>query len=179
VLESMVSILLAIGEVHLGGLKQRVHPPIAHTRLLRSEAPLDCGLSAYLTHGNQQQGANCMLSDETDDVVVEDPGICGGEAVVRGTRIPVSMLVALKAQGAPDAELLEDYPSLTPQTLNAALRWGQQHAPLKHPANPPPWRHLPHRVLVEPSEGPFIVRTQGSGEKQGPAGDDEALGRTR
>lgn len=53
--------------------------------------------------------------------VVSDPEVRAGEPVVRDTRIPVFMLVELVEQGATREELLEDYPSLTPESLEAAL----------------------------------------------------------
>lgn len=53
--------------------------------------------------------------------VVSDPEVRAGEPVVRGTRIPVLMLAELAEQGATREELLEDYPSLTRESLEAAL----------------------------------------------------------
>jgi uncharacterized protein (DUF433 family) len=47
------------------------------------------------------------------------PGICGGQARVRNTRIPVWVLVAYRDQGASAAELLENYPGLTAADLQA------------------------------------------------------------
>ena len=48
------------------------------------------------------------------------PGVMGGDACVGDTRIPVWLLVAYKSSGASDAEILRDYPSLTPADLGAA-----------------------------------------------------------
>jgi uncharacterized protein (DUF433 family) len=53
--------------------------------------------------------------------VVSDPEIRAGEPVVRDTRVPVFMLAELVEQGATREELLEDYPALTPESLEAAL----------------------------------------------------------
>ena len=69
--------------------------------------------------------------------VVSDPDVRGGEPVVRGTRVPVAVLADLTAAGASLTELLEDYPSLTPELLRAALRYAA--------ANPrPPTRRASH-----------------------------------
>jgi uncharacterized protein (DUF433 family) len=38
------------------------------------------------------------------------PGVCGGNARIRNTRIPVWTLVSLHQQGAREAELLRNYP---------------------------------------------------------------------
>jgi uncharacterized protein (DUF433 family) len=53
--------------------------------------------------------------------VVSDPEVRAGEPVVRDTRVPVFMLAELVEQGATREELLEDYPALTPESLEAAL----------------------------------------------------------
>lgn len=53
--------------------------------------------------------------------IVSDPQVRGGEPVVRGTRIAAHVLAELAGQGASPEELLDDYPSLTPESLEAAL----------------------------------------------------------
>lgn len=50
------------------------------------------------------------------------PGVCGGHACVRNTRIPVWTLVSLRQQGATEQELLNNYPALTLEDLTAV--WG-------------------------------------------------------
>jgi type III restriction enzyme len=53
-------------------------------------------------------------------VVRKTPGVCGGDACIRGTRIPVWLLVELRRNGASDAAILDDYPGLQPDDLAAA-----------------------------------------------------------
>ena len=48
------------------------------------------------------------------------PGLCGGDASIRGHRIPVWLLVSLRRQGATDAEILQDYPQLKLDDVTAA-----------------------------------------------------------
>jgi uncharacterized protein (DUF433 family) len=55
------------------------------------------------------------------------PGVCGGDACVRDTRIMVWLLVSLRDQGMSEAELLRNYPSLTGADLAAAWEYGRQH----------------------------------------------------
>ncbi|GEM_PF-998812 len=55
------------------------------------------------------------------------PGICGGEARIRNTRIPVWTLVSLRQQGATDSDLLDSYPSLIQSDLEAAWKYYQHH----------------------------------------------------
>jgi uncharacterized protein (DUF433 family) len=71
--------------------------------------------------------------------VTIDPDVRAGEPVVRGTRIGIHTLADLSAQGAPAEELLEDYPSLTPESLEAALAWARMYPRRGRPARAP-WK---------------------------------------
>ncbi|MEB3231497.1 MAG: DUF433 domain-containing protein [Leptolyngbyaceae bacterium] len=55
------------------------------------------------------------------------PGVCGGYPRIRNTRIPIWTLVSLRQQGADAAELLRNYPSLTPRDLDAAWLYYEHH----------------------------------------------------
>ena len=55
--------------------------------------------------------------------IVLDPRIMGGKPVIRGTRIPVELLVRMVAQGIADAEILKEYPRLDPLDIRAALTY--------------------------------------------------------
>ena len=50
-----------------------------------------------------------------------DPKVCHGEACIRGTRIPVHLIVSMLANGDTMEELLEDYPSLEREDILACL----------------------------------------------------------
>ena len=50
-----------------------------------------------------------------------DPNILGGKPIIRGLRLSVAMILELLAKGASQTEILEDYPDLEPQDLEAAL----------------------------------------------------------
>ncbi|MEA2032259.1 MAG: DUF433 domain-containing protein [Euryarchaeota archaeon] len=50
-----------------------------------------------------------------------DPKICHGEACIKGTRIPVYLIVRMLANGDTIEELLEDYPSLERRDILACL----------------------------------------------------------
>ena len=52
----------------------------------------------------------------------------GGDACIRQTRIPVWLLVSLRQQGATEAYLLEDYPTLTAADLVNAWLYGDTHS---------------------------------------------------
>jgi len=55
------------------------------------------------------------------------PGVCGGRACIRNTRIPVWTIVEAKKSGATDLELLRSFPSLTAEDLTNAMRYYQGH----------------------------------------------------
>jgi uncharacterized protein (DUF433 family) len=48
------------------------------------------------------------------------PGVCGGDACIRNTRITVSGLVNARRLGATDEQFLEDIVGLTPDDLRVA-----------------------------------------------------------
>lgn len=73
------------------------------------------------------------------DVVISDPEIRGGEPVIRGTRIPVYLIADLMNQGAEAREILEDYPTLTANTIRSALAYAQTH-PRRGRPRKAPWR---------------------------------------
>jgi len=58
--------------------------------------------------------------DRIKDWVVSDPEIMRGAPVYKGTRIPVDLIAAMLAQGAATAEILEGYPSLSPEKIAIA-----------------------------------------------------------
>ncbi|WP_072620830.1 DUF433 domain-containing protein [Spirulina major] len=46
--------------------------------------------------------------------IQKTPGVCGGHARIRNTRIPVWTIISLQKQGADAQEILTNFPSLTP-----------------------------------------------------------------
>lgn len=56
------------------------------------------------------------------------PGVCGGDACIAATRIPVWLLEQSRRLGFTDAELLENYPSLLPNDLAAAWAYVKENA---------------------------------------------------
>jgi uncharacterized protein (DUF433 family) len=72
----------------------------------------------------EQSVLQTMLRERTVEVT---PGVCGGYARLRGTRIPIWTLVSLRQQGADDAELLRNYPTLTIERLQVAWDYYDRH----------------------------------------------------
>jgi len=63
------------------------------------------------------------------DRITKTPGICGGGACIRGHRIPVWTLVGYRQLGQPDADILRNYPGLTPADLEAAWEYAATNGP--------------------------------------------------
>jgi uncharacterized protein (DUF433 family) len=57
------------------------------------------------------------------DRITFDPAIMGGRACIRGMRIPVSVIVGQLAHGAPEGEILADYPDLEREDVRQALQY--------------------------------------------------------
>jgi len=50
-----------------------------------------------------------------------NPKVMMGKPVIRGTRIPVELILRKLAEGASEADLLEAYPRLTREAIQAAI----------------------------------------------------------
>jgi uncharacterized protein (DUF433 family) len=55
------------------------------------------------------------------DYITVDPGVCHGQACFKGTRVLVSAVLDNLAAGIEAEEILQDYPSLTREAIQAAL----------------------------------------------------------
>jgi uncharacterized protein (DUF433 family) len=50
-----------------------------------------------------------------------DPRICGGETVLRGTRVTLRTVLAILAEGSSFEEILRNYPSLSEEHVRAVV----------------------------------------------------------
>jgi len=57
-----------------------------------------------------------------------DQQVCGGRPCIKGTRIWVSLVLDLLAQGLSEAELRAEYPQLTHDDILAAIAYGAEAA---------------------------------------------------
>ncbi len=55
--------------------------------------------------------------------ITSNPGILGGKPCVKGTRISVEFILELLASGASRADILRDYPHLTSNDIEQAIRY--------------------------------------------------------
>lgn len=60
--------------------------------------------------------------------ITTEPKIHHGKACIRGTRIPVSVILDNLAAGLPPKEIIESYPSLTLDSIQAAIAYAAELA---------------------------------------------------
>ena len=60
------------------------------------------------------------------DYITVDPEICHGKACIKGTRIPVSVILDNLAEGLSFEEILASYPSLTKEAIRAAIAYAAE-----------------------------------------------------
>jgi uncharacterized protein (DUF433 family) len=53
--------------------------------------------------------------------IVRDSAVCGGEPVVKGTRVTLRTVLASLAEGAGVDEILADFPTLTAEDVRAVV----------------------------------------------------------
>jgi uncharacterized protein (DUF433 family) len=63
-----------------------------------------------------------------------DPRIMGGEAVIKGTRVPLRTVLASLAEGNTPAEIVAAFPSLTEADVRAAIAFAADSAQEDIPA---------------------------------------------
>lgn len=70
--------------------------------------------------------------------IVRDPQICGGEPVLKGTRVTLRTVLASLAEGDSVEDILKDFPSLKPEDVRAAIAFAAASAEedLPLPATP-------------------------------------------
>ena len=59
----------------------------------------------------------------TTDRIEINPSVMLGKPVIRGTRIPVELVLRKLSEGATEADLLDAYPRLTRDDIHAALAY--------------------------------------------------------
>jgi len=62
------------------------------------------------------------------NVITRDPQICGGEPVIRGTRVTVRTVLASLAEGATIDEILRDFQTLSESRVRAIIAFAAASA---------------------------------------------------
>jgi len=74
------------------------------------------------------------MTEAQKDLIVRDPAVCHGQAVIRGTRVMVSVILDNLAAGLTEDEILVGYPSLSRDGIRAAIAYGAELARDEYPA---------------------------------------------
>ena len=70
--------------------------------------------------------------------IERNPRICGGEPVVRGTRVLVRTILASLAEGATVDEILAEFPTLTADNVRAIIAFAAASAAENLPVSETP-----------------------------------------
>ncbi len=69
-----------------------------------------------------------MTRDELLARISTDPNVCFGTPCIRGHRIWVSLVLDLLASGMKASEVLEEYPGLAEEDIQACIAYGAEMA---------------------------------------------------
>lgn len=64
--------------------------------------------------------------EELMDRIMIDPEVLSGKPVIRGTRIPVYLIIELLANGMTEKEILNQYPTIKKEDIKAALTYASK-----------------------------------------------------
>jgi uncharacterized protein (DUF433 family) len=81
-----------------------------------------------------QKGQKMRFSD----YIVRDPSICGGQPVVKGTRVLVRTLLASLAEGDSYERIYRDFPAVSEEALRAVVSFAAASAQDDLPLAPLP-----------------------------------------
>lgn len=60
--------------------------------------------------------------------IIRDPLICGGEPIIRSTRVTLRTLLASLAEGMSIAEIIQDFPTLEEPAIRAVIAFAAASA---------------------------------------------------
>jgi uncharacterized protein (DUF433 family) len=92
------------------------------SRLTAGPATYPCARSMW-QNAESFQEARRRIDMTTTDRVEINPRVMLGKPVIRGTRIPVELLLRKLSEGASESELVDAYPRLTREDIQAAIRY--------------------------------------------------------
>jgi len=62
------------------------------------------------------------------DHIIRNSDVCGGEPVVKGTRVTIRTVLASLAEGSSIDEIVKDFPTLTKQDVKALIAFAAASA---------------------------------------------------
>ena len=66
------------------------------------------------------------MNEQLKQRISIDPQVMTGKPVIRGTRIPVELVVRMLAQGISEGDILLEYPRLEREDIRASLAYAAQ-----------------------------------------------------
>lgn len=63
-----------------------------------------------------------------DDLVISDAAICGGQPVIRGTRVPLRTVLGSLAEGDTVEQIVKSFPSLSEELVRAVISFAAASA---------------------------------------------------
>ena len=63
--------------------------------------------------------------------IVVNPEILGGKPIIEGTRLSVEHVLCLLTSGMSNAEIIEAYPELNEENIQAVLAYASRHSIMK------------------------------------------------
>lgn len=77
------------------------------------------------------------MTDSLHHYILRDPAICGGQPVVRGTRVLVRTILGYLAHGETVATIRKDFPSVSEDAIRAVIAFAATSAAEDLPAPGP------------------------------------------
>lgn len=102
---------------------------VANVELVFEEAELsevaepEIGAAEMVSGNVVSNQETVALSSTPRSRIVRDTNVLGGEPHVRGTRIPISAILDGLAEGLKPKDLMEHFPRLTAEDIQAALNY--------------------------------------------------------
>jgi uncharacterized protein (DUF433 family) len=124
-------------------VKRQIRDWLVHSKPYRSqrEQTLALGESLVVRCGAETAAAVKRAeryAKQRDRYIVSDPGIKGGEPIIKGTRIDVHAVAARLAGGETIDDLAQDWPHVSRAALEAANLYARTHPKRGRPIRP--WR---------------------------------------
>ena len=69
-----------------------------------------------------------MTKTEIATRITRNPGIYRGKPIIRGSRIPVDLIIDFLANGEAAESIIDDYPGLTLEDIEAAVAFTNEEA---------------------------------------------------
>lgn len=63
-----------------------------------------------------------------ENYIVKDPTVCGGQAVIKGTRVTLHTLLASLSEGDSIEEIVDDFPTVSVEAIRAVIAFAAASA---------------------------------------------------